>query len=105
MTEIRDFRAWGSIKSPSRVEARSHSLGVSWPDFRGWSGQVKSTAGLSLFQFNIDNVSDKSGLPTRYNVSSISADTFSTIGQKPIMGRDFTTEDEKAGATPVVNLG
>ena len=91
-----------SSRNVSRGQQR---MGVSWPDFRDWSGHVKSMDALSLFQFNIDNISDKSGLPTRYNVSSISANTFSTIGQKPVLGRDFTAEDEKAGATPAVLLG
>jgi putative ABC transport system permease protein len=90
-----------SSRNVSRGQQR---MGISWPDFRDW-GQVKSMDSLSLFQFNVANVSDKSGLPTRYNVASINANTFSTIGQKPIIGRDFTGEDEKAGATPVVILG
>jgi putative ABC transport system permease protein len=91
-----------SSRNVSRGQQR---MGISWPDFRDWCGQVKSMDALALFQYSIDNISDKSGLPTRYNVTSVSANTFSTIGQKPILGRDFTAEDEKAGATPVVVLG
>jgi putative ABC transport system permease protein len=91
-----------SSRNVSRGQQR---MGVSWPDFRDWYGQVKTMDSLSIFQFNIDNISDKSGLPTRYNVGVMSANSFSTIGQKPIMGRDFLAEDEKAGATPVAILG
>src|SRR5215469_863046 len=43
--------------------------GVSWPDFRDFRGQVKTMDAMALFQFNASNVSDKSGLPTRYNVT------------------------------------
>jgi len=91
-----------SSKNVSRGQQR---LGVSWPDFRDWQAQSKSFDALGLFQFNIDNVSDKTGLPTRYNVSSMSANSFSMIGQKPVIGRDFTAEDEKPGANLTVILG
>jgi putative ABC transport system permease protein len=89
-------------RNTSRGQQR---MGVSWPDFRDWCGQVKTLDALSIFQFNVDNISDKSGLPTRYNVGLMSANSFSTIGQKPVLGRDFTPEDDKAGANPVVILG
>ena len=79
--------------------------GVSWPDFRDWCGQVKTMDRLALFQFNASNISDKSGLPTRYNVSVMSADSFALIGQKPILGRDFTAEDEHPGTDLTVILG
>ena len=91
-----------SSKNVSRGQQR---LGISWPDFRDWQAQSKSFDALGLFQFNVDNVSDKTGLPTRYNVSSMSANSFSMIGQKPVIGRDFTAEDEKPGANPTVILG
>ncbi|HTS77987.1 MAG TPA: ABC transporter permease [Bryobacteraceae bacterium] len=91
-----------STKNVSRGQQR---MGVSWPDFRDWQNQIKSFDGMAGFDFNIDNISDKSGLPTRYNVAAITANTFSLIGQKPVMGRDFTPEDEKRSANPVVILG
>jgi putative ABC transport system permease protein len=91
-----------SSRNVSRGQQR---MGVSWPDFRDWRTQVKSMDMLGIFQFNVDNISDKTGIPTRYNVSSMSANSFSLIGQQPVMGRDFTADDEKAGANPVVILG
>jgi predicted permease len=91
-----------SSKRPSRGIPRT---GVSWPDFRDWRAQSKSFGAMGAFDFNVDNISDTSGLPTRYNVSAISANSFGIIGQKPVMGRDFTTEDEKPGTAPIVILG
>jgi MacB-like periplasmic core domain len=49
--------------------------------------------------------SSKNGVPSRYNVVQITANSFSMIGQKPIVGRDFTAADERAGAAPVIILG
>ena len=91
--------------STKNVSRGQNGMGVSWPDFRDWRAQTKSFEAMGAFDFNVSNISDKSGLPARYNVSSISANTFSMIGQKPVMGRDLTAEDEKPSANPVVILG
>ena len=91
-----------STKNVSRGQQR---MGVSWPDFRDWRAQVKSFEAMGAFDFNFDNISDKSGLPTRYNVSSVTANAFDMIGQKPVIGRGLMPEDEKPSAGPVVILG
>jgi len=91
-----------SCKNVSRGQQR---LGVSWPDFRDWRDHATAFEAMGIFDFNVDNISDKSGLPTRYNVTSVSTNTFSMIGQKPVMGRDFTAEDDKPSGNPVVILG
>ncbi len=91
-----------STKNLSRGQNRS---GVSYPDYRDWRAQTKSFETLGAFGFDVVNVSDKIGVPTRYNLGRITANTFSIIGQKPVIGRDFTAEDEKIGAEPVAILG
>jgi len=91
-----------STRNVNRPDSRS---GVSWPDFRDWRAQVKSFGVFGAYDFNVVNLSDKTGLPARYNISSISSNTFSILGVKPVIGRDFTAEDEKPGAVPVVILG
>jgi hypothetical protein len=60
---------------------------------------------MGAYRFTVANLSDKSGVPSRFNVAEVSANTFSMIGQKPVLGRDFTPDDEKAGAAPVTILG
>src|SRR5580693_7544652 len=79
--------------------------GVSYPDFRDWSEHAKSFDGLALYDFNQANLSDKTGVPTRFTVAQVTPNTFSLIGQKPVIGRDFTPEDGKPGAAPVAILG
>jgi len=80
-------------------------LGVSLPDFRDWSAQQKSFRSLGAYRFNPANVSDESGVPERYNLAQITVNMFSIIGQPPVLGRDFTPEDAKPGAAPVIVLG
>src|SRR5271154_5933182 len=91
--------------STKNVNRGDRNSGVSWPDFRDWRSQVKSFEALGAFNFNVDNITDKSGIPARNNVAEITANTFSMIGQKPVLGRDFTAEDEKPSANPVAILG
>ncbi len=91
-----------STKNPARGR---NSDGVSDPDFRDYRSQSKSFNAFGAFRFNVVNVSDKFNTPTRYNLATITANAFSMIGQKPVIGRDFTADDEKPGASPVVILG
>ena len=78
---------------------------ASYPDFRDLRARVHSLAGLAAYQFRPVNVSDRSGLPERYYCVRTSANGNAVAGQKPLLGRDFTTDDEKPGAVAVVLLG
>ena len=91
-----------STKNLRRGERR---VGVSYPDFRDWRAQAKSFEALGAFNFTNVNLSDRTGVPARYNLAQVTANTFSMIGQQPIIGRDFTPEDEKTGAPAVAILG
>jgi putative ABC transport system permease protein len=87
------------------VDRGDRNSGVSWPDFRDWRSQVKSFDGLGAYSFDQGNVTDKSGVPARNNIAQVTANTFSMIGQRPVIGRDFTAEDEVPGSNPVAILG
>jgi putative ABC transport system permease protein len=79
--------------------------GVSFPDFLDWRAQAKSFHAMGAYRFQTVNLSENGGTPSRYNRAEITANTFSMIGQKPVIGRDFTAEDEIPGASAVVLLG
>jgi len=91
-----------STKNLARGANRS---GVSYPDYRDWRSQAKSFDSLGAYNFQIINLSDKLAVPARFNLGQITANTFSMIGQKPIVGRDFIPDDERPGAQPVAILG
>jgi predicted permease len=77
---------------------------VSYPDFRDWRDRAKSFVGMAAVSGLRVNLSDGNGLPESYQGAQISANGFRLIGQKPTIGRDFTSADEARGATPVAIL-
>jgi hypothetical protein len=44
------------------------------------------------------NLSDDTSLPETFPSEKITANFFDLIGQKPVIGRSFTADDEKPGA-------
>jgi putative ABC transport system permease protein len=77
---------------------------VSYPDFEDWRAQSKSFTGMAIVHGVRRILSDQSGFPESYDATEVSADTFQVVGQRPIMGRDFTPSDEMPGAPPVAIL-
>ncbi len=65
--------------------------------------QVRSLDLVGAFRYRPVNMSDGTGLPDRYSCFEISTAGFQIIGRAPLMGRIFTTEDERTGA-PVMLL-
>jgi len=102
MPFVSDRILYLSSRNLKRGEQR---IGVSYPDWRDWRAQSKAFQSMGAFEFSTANVSDKSAVPTRYNFAKITADTFTIIGQKPVLGRNFSAADEIAGAPAVVILG
>jgi len=79
--------------------------GVSFPDFLDWREHAKSFRAMGAYRNRNVNLSENGGVPSRYIRAAVTANTFSMIGQKPVIGRDFTAEDEKPGVPAVVILG
>lgn len=112
-TIVRGALSWNmSLDHPNRIvvvtatdRAASPSWGVSYPDFRDLRAQTKSLAGLAAYQFSPVNLSDTTTLPEMYYCVQMSANGFSIVGQKPLLGRDFVAADEQPGAPAVVILG
>jgi predicted permease len=80
-------------------------MSVSYPDFQQWRAQSKTFQGLAGFSPTSLVVSDGGNGPERFGGPRVTANAFSLIGQKPILGRDFRPEEDRAGATPVCILG
>src|SRR5579864_8439293 len=57
----------------TNLDRGERNSGVSLPDFRDWRAQVKSFEALGAYNFDQFNVTDKSGVPGRSNVSQITA--------------------------------
>jgi predicted permease len=80
------------------------SGGASYPDFEDWRAQARSFQGMALVHGVQQTYRDADGFPEMFYATEVTANTFSLVGQKPILGRDFTSADEVPGASPVVML-
>ncbi|MBZ5684484.1 MAG: ABC transporter permease [Acidobacteriia bacterium] len=76
---------------------------ISYPNFLDWQRNNRSLASLAAYRSDDFNLTG-AGEPERVRTEMISADFFSILGVTPLMGRDFTTQDDHAGAAPVVIL-
>jgi putative ABC transport system permease protein len=74
------------------------------PDFDDWRAASKSFSGMTLMVQVAFSVSDEAHTPEQYFGPFTSTNLFSLIGQRPILGRDFTPEDDRPNAPPVVIL-
>ncbi len=90
-----------STRNTNRGDRRA---GVSYPDYRDWKAQATSFEEMAAYDDINVNYSDKAGLPELYHAAGMTANSFRAIGQKPVIGRDFTEADEKSGAPPVAIL-
>ncbi len=77
---------------------------VSYPDFEDYRAQAKSFQGMAIVHGVSIILNDANGYPENIDANENSADTFRLVGQRPIMGRDFTPADEEPGAAPVAIL-
>ncbi len=77
---------------------------VSYPDFLDYRAQAKSFSGMAIVHGVSFTLADGGGFADRITGNENSADTFRLVGQKPILGRDFTAADEMPGAAPVAIL-
>src|SRR5215468_241751 len=76
----------------------------SYPNFADWRAQNTSfdsmVAARSLESFNFTGA----GEPERLRGRLVSAEFFSTLGIKPLLGRDFLAEEDRPSATPAAIL-
>ena len=78
---------------------------ISEPDFLEIRQQSQSFVDLATFGTGTYNISDNIVAPERTIGSRVTANLFSLVDQKPLIGRDFTHDDEQAGASPVAIIG
>jgi predicted permease len=88
-----------------RLSRKVNRMQVSYPDFQDWRTQSKSFQDLAACSFEQMNLSDQSGVPDRYFGTLVSANAFSLIGQRPLLGRDFLPSEDKPGTAAVAILG
>lgn len=89
----------------STFDDRSPDRGVSYRDFIDWRSAATSVSSMAAFTSGPVIVSEPERAADRFDGAFISASSFSLIGVQPVLGRDFTREDDRPGAAAVVILG
>jgi len=77
---------------------------INYPNFQDWQRGTKTFSSMAIYR-NQDYNYIGTGEAERLSGYMISADFFSTLGVRPVLGRSFRAEDDLAGAAPVVILG
>jgi predicted permease len=81
------------------------NAGLSYPEFLELQRQSTMFDPLTAESGQSVNISDTYLAAARLSGSFITSRTFSMVRVAPILGRDFTDEDHRDGAAPVVILG
>ena len=99
------------FENPDRIVSvwtqnpQGQQLGVSYPDYEDWREQSSRLESLAANLNSTVNVSDDEQVPERIQGSYVSGNFFRVLGEQPVLGRDFTDDDDRDGAPPVVLLG
>ena len=78
--------------------------GVFYEDFLEYRAQARSFEGLAAFMDNGYTISDERGTPHLTEGYLVTPNTFSLIGQRPLLGRDFRADDGMPEANKVAIL-
>ena len=76
---------------------------ISYPNFLDWVRQNHSFESLAAYRQNDFSLTG-TGEPERVTATQVSASFFHLLGVKPVIGRNFTAEEDKRGAAPVIML-
>src|SRR4029450_5659868 len=75
---------------------------VSIQDLRDWRSQTKTFAGLAGFLPAAMNLSDSRSTPEETRGAWVTANTFGLLRVRPMLGRDFSPDDERRSADRMV---
>ncbi|MEO6213463.1 MAG: ABC transporter permease [Vicinamibacterales bacterium] len=78
--------------------------GLSYADFKDLRDSSSTIQALAAFSRRSLTIADGGGEPERYSGAPVSWTLFRLLGMQPVAGRDFTAEDDRPGAEPVVLL-
>ena len=78
-------------------------LGVAAQEYQDYRDQNQSFSHVAAFEQASFNLTGE-GQPLRVQAARISASAFPTLGVSPIMGRAFTSEEDRSGSDNVVEL-
>src|SRR5262245_12538276 len=78
---------------------------MSLMDFADFRDRSKSFTGMAAYSSVAIDLSDDFGAPERVAGARLSSNALSLLGQKPLVGRDFTAGEDSPSAEPVALIG
>lgn len=78
--------------------------GIAYPDFHAWREQNQTFESMAVWSGGSVNLSGR-GEAQRIRGARVTHDLAKVVGIQPVIGRNFTPEEDKPGATKVVILG
>ncbi len=89
---------------PVQDSANLYSAGccLSGPVLNAWSGPRQALSGLAAYAQSVTKLSGDRAFPEEATAAWVTTNLFSTLGLRPLMGRDFTPDEARA---PVVLIG
>ena len=96
-------------RAPERLVILQEHYGAggfspSYPNFADWRAQNTLFDSIVAVRTNESFNFTGAGEPERLQGRIVSAEFFSTLGIKPLLGRDFLAEEDRPGATPAAIL-
>jgi len=91
------------LSEVARNRGREESMSVSWQDYQDWRKQARSFQYLGVFRgqnLTLTGVEHAERLVG----AMVSADLLNAIGIRALLGRTFVSDEDTAGAAPVVIL-
>src|SRR3954471_23894350 len=84
------------------VDAQGREAGLSFADYQDWRRDARAFDGPSAaFAIGAVSLGRDGATPEQFDGLYVSADTFSVLGVKPQLGRDFSGADDRPGAEAV----
>jgi len=87
-----------------RQQGDRQQMYTSVADFRDWQAATQTFSALAIYGGGSMNIGDTGQPADRVGGSFISANAFSVLGVRPLLGRDFSSADDAQGAEPVAIL-
>ena len=91
------------VISPESRSGRRAS--VSYEELRDWRATGRSFSALAAYRNGSMNISSERAVPEEVNGTWLTGNAFGVLRVSPILGRDLTPADERAGASLVVLIG
>ena len=80
---------------------RNRPSGMSYLDYRDLKENTKTFESFGAYTGSLANLSEQGRDPERFNGAGMTANSFSILGTRPALGRDFTSADDVPGAPAV----